>query len=189
MDNKLWDTTTKLISKWTHRIQVVSLWSSVVISLTNAAATYAHEADESILSVSINVPTVKSELNIDLKMTAEFLFHTWYRMTFIIPHPNEFSPPVFIVAMKGIASVIEIWSSQEGKRVSGNTLLKMYGEWLFDGAMNLIPGYEEGRSVAVGSLCRIFSKPQQTQFKDNYLAAFYRCIMKVRQFFTLGNDK
>lgn len=39
---------------------------------------------------------------------------------------------------KGISQVVLAWNTpeeMEGKQISGNTLLEMYGEWLFDGAL------------------------------------------------------
>eukprot|EP01135_Chromosphaera_perkinsii_P004404 Nk52_evm7s280 gene=Nk52_evmTU7s280 len=62
------------------------------------------------------------------------------------------------------------------RQPSGNSILHIFGQWLFE-ACGLIDIYAEGRAQAYGSLCRIFSAQQgNDKILPVYLARFYYCI-------------
>jgi hypothetical protein len=81
------------------------------------------------------------------------------------------------------------WNNSEEagvKRISGNTIIQMYGDWLYSGAMvnslgynDLTFCYEEGRAISIGTLCRLFATPQQHKFLSVYLHLFYKVLTKV----------
>jgi hypothetical protein len=59
----------------------------------------------------------------------------------------------------------------------GNTLLHMFGSWLFEAAAKTVPEYDEGRAESYSILCRIFSYPQRRQpFLPEYLKRFYAAL-------------
>jgi hypothetical protein len=64
----------------------------------------------------------------------------------------------------------------QSNNTAGNTVLEVYGEWLFDAATTLKMGYEEGRAIAVGTLCRIFCMPQSKRFSRENLQRFYQAL-------------
>jgi hypothetical protein len=45
--------------------------------------------------------------------------------------------------MQGICQVVILWNTldeTDAKRIGGNTILKIYGNWLFDAALVDLPG-------------------------------------------------
>ncbi|CAG8845014.1 18820_t:CDS:2, partial [Gigaspora margarita] len=63
----------------------------------------------------------------------------------------------------------------------GNTLLNMFGPWLFQACMmnRPDPGTQNGRAVAFGVLCRIFCLPQKREkFLRNYVTQFYLALIE-----------
>lgn len=64
--------------------------------------------------------------------------------------------------------------------VNGNTLLNMFGDWLFPAAAMFKSGYEIGRAEAISCLCKIFSQFQRVErFHQKYLEKFYSVISKA----------
>ena len=60
---------------------------------------------------------------------------------------------------------------------NGNTLLHIFGSWLFQATTHSHPDYSFGTSESLGILCRIFSQPQRRQpFLRTYLERFYTAL-------------
>ena len=62
---------------------------------------------------------------------------------------------------------------------SGNTILDMFGDMLFEAALTTGGGIEadDARAEAYATLCHIFQSVQyRKMFKKEYLARFYYCI-------------
>jgi hypothetical protein len=91
--------------------------------------------------------------------------------------------------MQGICQVVLLWNTlgeTDANKIGGNTILKMYGNWLFDASLVDLPGLsynnyrcDEGRAIALGCLCNIFSRYQKNCFLKSYLQTFYQVIIKV----------
>lgn len=62
----------------------------------------------------------------------------------------------------------------------GNTILHLFGQWLFDAVSEAHPDYVDGRAQAFGVLCRILCKPQhRSSFLPVYLYQFYWALIKA----------
>ncbi|KAI8842536.1 hypothetical protein BC829DRAFT_446414 [Chytridium lagenaria] len=99
------------------------------------------------------------------------------------------SPQNFEVAILGLARIVDafhfIGSNNSnvdsfGTKTSppdGNTILHMFGDWLFKAILRPSLKYEEGISQAYAIICRIFSKPQRRQpFDRPHLDRFYNAL-------------
>ena len=56
----------------------------------------------------------------------------------LIDSPANFSPSVLKVSMQGVSQVVELWKAREElgmPKINGNTILNMYGSWMFDAAL------------------------------------------------------
>jgi hypothetical protein len=60
-------------------------------------------------------------------------------------------------------------------------LLAIFGRWLFEAVMADRPGYEDGTSIALATLCKIFTKAIEPAFLSIHLASFFNCLAKVLQ--------
>ncbi|KAJ3088524.1 hypothetical protein HK100_008014, partial [Physocladia obscura] len=85
----------------------------------------------------------------------------------------------------GIARVVEAFHSvgtqakfnAEINAPDGNTILQMFGPWLFEAVTRKSPEYEDGISEAYGILCKIFCHLQpRNKFLPVHLSRFYACI-------------
>lgn len=108
----------------------------------------------------------------------------------MIQNPVLLEPLNFISAINGISKLVDAFldfgkftigkNESSDSPINGNTLLNMFGEWLFDSAAITKSGYEPGRAESVATLCRVFSKSQRVdKFHDAYLEKFYSVLQKV----------
>src|ERR1700733_3116568 len=72
----------------------------------------------------------------------------------------------------------ETEASNPGLFPSINTLIRVYGEWLFTAVNRRDEASEEGRAQAMATLCRIFVQPQSKEaVNNNYLYRFYETYL------------
>ena len=80
--------------------------------------------------------------NIKLDLPSEFVYYAWHRVVYLIPHPLQLPSSNFTLAIFGIGSLVDalnstnpdIIDSPQGTNPDGNTLLHMFGTYLFDAA-------------------------------------------------------
>eukprot|EP01103_Thecamoeba_quadrilineata_P017024 TRINITY_DN5886_c0_g2_i1.p1 TRINITY_DN5886_c0_g2~~TRINITY_DN5886_c0_g2_i1.p1 ORF type:complete len:347 (+),score=61.88 TRINITY_DN5886_c0_g2_i1:29-1069(+) len=61
----------------------------------------------------------------------------------------------------------------------GNTLLHVYGHWLFEAVQNDKQAFEEGTALALKILCNIFTSRPLTPYLPVYLSSFYSCLTEA----------
>ncbi|KAJ3070356.1 hypothetical protein HDU98_006622, partial [Podochytrium sp. JEL0797] len=115
---------------------------------------------------------------------SKVLIEVWLRN--IIGNINTIeSPENFFIAIKGISRVVDSFLYVGTRKEfhpdincpDGNTLLHMFGHYLFEAVTRKSPEYEDGISEAFGVLCKIFCTPQpRAAFLGTYLARFYSCM-------------
>ncbi|KAM3589848.1 hypothetical protein VKS41_000701 [Umbelopsis sp. WA50703] len=184
-DVEMWDIMKRCFVRWTHRPKAIQQWSSIALSLTNRTLRflYGPTAGSPIVSIVVN------GFNVKLDLPQDFVYYAWHRMLFLIPNPWQLSPGNFALAIMGVGKIVEAFHSvgQPSTPVAeslsppdGNTLLHIFGGWLFDAcfsAPQLSTEYQQGRAEAYGILCRIFSKPQRREpFLRLYIERFYAAL-------------
>ncbi|KAJ3248449.1 hypothetical protein HDU78_000611 [Chytriomyces hyalinus] len=183
MSVDLWSCLKEEFFKWTHRIEVIRNWNAVVLGLTNRVINQLYGGSEGTLQTCVTFVTGGS-FSLDLK--EDFAVYAWHRLTYIIGNVNSIeSPEIFHVAIKGIAKVVDAFhavgidsgAESDSNSPEGNTLLHMFGAWLFEAVTRKSPEYEDGISEAYAILCRIFCQRQRRkQFLQTYLARFYSAL-------------
>ncbi|KAI8809231.1 hypothetical protein BJ742DRAFT_677009, partial [Cladochytrium replicatum] len=177
----MWDFLKRLFVNWTHRVAVIHQWNATTLGLTRTVIRLLYGDREGSESVLISLGP---SYNVHLHLPLNFVFHSWHRMIYMIGNPNTLSPRNFEVAIVGISKIVEtlhqIGAQQEPPSATipdGNTILHMFGAWLFEATTMKSPEYDEGKSQAYGVLCRIFCQPQRrVKFLRTYLERFYYSV-------------
>ncbi|KAJ3445864.1 hypothetical protein M0812_11752 [Anaeramoeba flamelloides] len=92
--------------------------------------------------------------------------------------------------MKGIQQLVNLFltfqqaiknpNSEEIKYLpdppSGNTILNIFGDWLFEAVSGRHKNFDEGIECAYSTLCQIFMSNQIEPFIDKYLTRFYQAL-------------
>lgn len=184
----LWKKLRSLYPQWMHRMLVVTLWNAVALALTQRVTKILYGQGTKAV-----VYTVHSNL-VTLELSDEYTVYAWHQILHVLGSPQRFSPQVFYRAVLGMEKLVQVFHSigQTSTETSqdavdhyfpsGNTILHVFGWWLFEAAAQSPPEYSEGRAQAFGILCRIFSMPQRREhFLANYLHQFYAVLIKGLQ--------
>ena len=101
----------------------------------------------------------------------------------MIQNPVELPARNFETAVNGISSLISALLAETTENlgddslvidINSNTILTIFGEWLFDSATISTPGYEQGRANSLSILCNLFSKLQPSEkILTVYVERFY----------------
>ena len=130
------------------------------------------------------------EGSVSFSLPLPVLYYSWHRMIYLIGNPNALPPRSFLLAMQGIAKLVDCLLSMQTTALSfsfrwitsehgpeGNTILHMFGPWLFEASAKSDSRFEEGRAIALGALCRIFCTRQRLRpFLPKYLERFYATV-------------
>ncbi|CAG8555493.1 1092_t:CDS:10, partial [Cetraspora pellucida] len=191
---EMWDIFKKCFNQWTHRHQALLQWNATTLALTQRVVRLLYGPKEGADMVNVSV----GGYNVGLDLPTDFVYYAWHRMVYLINNPCTLPSSNFSSAISGIGKVIEAFqiigqptihkSSQQDLQQDsffaipdGNTILRMFGPWLFQACMMSRPdaGTQLGRAAAFGILCRIFCLPQKREkFLHNYVTQFYFALIE-----------
>ncbi|KAG9297725.1 hypothetical protein G9A89_011240 [Geosiphon pyriformis] len=188
---EMWNILKKCFNLWTHRSQAIHQWNATTLALAQRVARLLYGPKEGADMVSISV----GGYNVGLDLPTEFVYYAWHRMIYLIDYPCALPPSNFALAITGIGRVIDSFqligqpvqqkmSSRDSQAAlltmpDGNTILRMFGTWLFEAcALNQDDDeIKKGRAIAYGILCRIFCSTQRHEkFLRTYITQFYRAL-------------
>ncbi|ORE10052.1 hypothetical protein BCV72DRAFT_247745 [Rhizopus microsporus var. microsporus] len=174
MDVEMWDILKTCFMRWTHRPKAIQQWSSLSLALTKRV--------QSIIGGEGTDGVYVSEPNIKLDLPPDFVCYAWHRVLYLIPHPLQLTPTNFTLTMLGIRQLVDTLSHTPSSS-DGNTLLHMFGTYLFDAASRASsPSLDteslRGCAEAFVTLCAIFCQPQRRQpFLRTYIEKFYAALL------------
>ncbi|KAI7899745.1 uncharacterized protein BX663DRAFT_532705 [Cokeromyces recurvatus] len=185
MNVEMWDILKNCFARWTHRSKAIQQWSSTSLALTRRIQNLIYGEKEGTDGVYIN------GLNIKLDLPNEFVYYAWHRVIYFIPHPLKLPSTNFTLSILGIGNLVDALNSSnssnaDGKRDNpntpdGNTILHMFGTYLFDAASKALNANQEqqcGCAEAFATLCKIFCKPQRREpFLRTYIERFYAALI------------
>ncbi|KAI9033672.1 hypothetical protein CLU79DRAFT_724841 [Phycomyces nitens] len=180
---EMWDIFKDCFMRWTHRPKVIQQWSATCLALSRCVSGHLAEIEECyVLIMSVSGVQVK------LDLPKPFLYYAWHRFVYLIPHPLQLAPHNFNLAMIGIGQLVSALNQRHNRVASadvqmppsGNTLLNMFGTWLFDVCSKTSqndPESHRGFAEAFATLCKIFCRPQPRQpFLRTYTERFYAAL-------------
>ncbi|RCI01761.1 hypothetical protein CU098_005512 [Rhizopus stolonifer] len=180
MDVEMWDILKSCFGRWIHRPKAIQQWSSTSLAITKRIQHLVYGDQENAEGVFVSGPNVK------LDLPNEFTYYAWHRIIYLIPHPLQLPSHNFTLAMLGIGNLVDtlnsaIETTDTMASPDGNTLLNMFGTYLFDAASKSNQADTEaqrGCAESLATLCRIFCKPQRRQpFLRTYIERFYAALM------------
>ncbi|CAI2169829.1 5127_t:CDS:10 [Funneliformis geosporum] len=188
---EMWDIFKRCFNKWTHRQPPLSQWDAATLALTQRVIRllYGPKGGADMVNISVG------GYNVGLDLPTDFVYFAWYRMVYLISNPCILPSANFTLALSGIGKIIESFqrvgqtydqksaqNDTEGSLMSipdGNTLLRMFGSWLFQACSikRADSDVKQGRAEAYGILCKIFCLPQRREkFLRHYITQFYRAL-------------
>lgn len=197
-DMELWNYFTKLIPSWI-RPKVVQHWSSALygITLKTLSIIYGPKFGHSSEIDSIVIEWTAEETittRSKIPSTPEFTFFSWRCIIAMTPDPLFFKDrETHRVFFEGISRLVEsylkvadqghLYSNSCKKKLPNiNSILVLFGRWLFNSLLTDKVEFDEGNSVAIRILCQIFCRSPnlpKIPVDKNYLASFYAVLSLI----------
>eukprot|EP00005_Dracoamoeba_jomungandri_P008856 CAMPEP_0174277400 /NCGR_PEP_ID=MMETSP0439-20130205/60910_1 /TAXON_ID=0 /ORGANISM="Stereomyxa ramosa, Strain Chinc5" /LENGTH=1694 /DNA_ID=CAMNT_0015369713 /DNA_START=10 /DNA_END=5094 /DNA_ORIENTATION=+ len=188
MDTSMWNELSALFPRWLDYTPSLKYWSHVSKALTMRTVALLYGNSEGSDAVYLQHDRTHEEAAvIKIKLSPEHVFYAWQRMLKIIGNPNAlFKANLHMEVFKGIEKLVNIFLSVGSGRVnkmikppSGNTILKIFGDWLFGATRLTEKGFTSGGAIAVRTLCAIFDSRVSEDWDVVFLTRFYSCIKSV----------
>ncbi|KAJ3430464.1 hypothetical protein M0812_23472 [Anaeramoeba flamelloides] len=198
-DISMWNRLLFLFSGWKKYQETVVQWTATTYGLSNCVIQMLYGPSEGTDDITILLPPtdevkfVPSTFILDNKTLVFFFYKTLH----LIGNPNTLqNPRIFFFAMNGIWDLVTLFT-RIGSNIpqikktttttksrknypdhpNGNTILNLFGQWLFESVGLNREGFEEGTECAYSTLSEIFMLPQKTGFKKIYTTSFYESII------------
>ncbi|KAJ9048954.1 hypothetical protein DSO57_1029428 [Entomophthora muscae] len=156
-DPELWHVLQKSFGHWAQRHLVVSHWNAVTLALTHGLVQRTYN---NALNDEIQINT--NNYNLNLVLSDDELSVLWYKFLFLLSPTTPLPDESEALALKGIARVVDQMDIASLHRPSGNTILRVVGEWLF-GAKS-----SDARGTALAVLCYLFSRRPLSSFAEKH---------------------
>ena len=186
----LWSKVSECFRLWCHRVRVVLVWGSVIVPLTEAVVVAIYEesapASQQLMVGLHNAHSISMENEYLMfcwsKMTSKhfILVYCWSFMLYLelLPKLSNMSSEIFLRSAQTLEKLVDIWL-----RCSSvpdiNTLLTLYGDFLFETCNAEKSGFDSGRAILLTSLCKILAlKQHRVIAEEKCLSISYLCIQK-----------
>jgi len=178
----MWNYLTDRVSKWTHIPQTIAQWQSVSLALTQRMLRFMYGPGHGSESVVIKIDKEQTILN----LKEEYIMYAWQRVLRLLQDLNTIpTPSNFLAAFTGVDTLVSEFLNVKENLPSnvlppnGNTVLHIFGKWLFEAIQLNRRGFEEGTSLAIKTLSGVFTDRQNCVFLNTYLASYYRCLQEI----------
>ncbi|KAF2078200.1 hypothetical protein CYY_000490 [Polysphondylium violaceum] len=169
----LWNSLSKYANGWFHHMPMVNHWNILCMAFTTPLVSNIYTNDNQ----SKDTATVRLE-DIIFEFEKDYLYYCWHRILNLISNPNTIkNPNIFAAAIGGVFQLVSIFLSVTA---DGNSILHIFGSWLFETVKSIKPGFDEGISLATEILSHIFlSCSSKINFLPIYLSCFYTSIAEA----------
>ncbi|KAJ6250437.1 hypothetical protein M0813_16056 [Anaeramoeba flamelloides] len=190
----MWKQLKHVFINWRHRKETIIQWSSTSYGLLNSLINLFYGECFGSQDVIVQIPT-SSNIQLSpskIQLKEDLLIFVWNQILHLIENPNDLlDPKLFLISMKGIQQLVTLFltfqqeiknsNSNEIKYIpdspSGNTILNIFGNWLFEAVSDRHKNYDQGIECAYSTLCQIFMSPQIEPFLFKYLTRFYQALI------------
>ena len=179
----LWDALKNRVSGWVHHMPLVSTWNLISQSLTKRSIAILYGAQEGTDSVILHL----DDHPLSIQMDDEYLFYSWHRMLNLLPNPNTDikQPGIYLEFMNAVDLLATLYLNVKPNPKnrllppSGNTILHIFGKWLFDAVHLDRNGFDDGTARALRTLCNIMSNRHQCDFLPVYYGSFFGALQSA----------
>lgn len=187
---KIWKSLRDFYPLWCHRMTSIVQWSIFSLALTQRVTKIIYGQGTSALVYTLHTALITFDLS------DEFTIYAWHSLLALLAPPPQLlrrssSPQIFLRSVLGVEKLVQLFLSigkigpdggllgvTERACPEPNTVLAIFGEWLFQAASVKNIEYHEGRAQALGVLCRLLSRPQnRTPLHPVHLHRFYAVLI------------
>lgn len=178
-DIDMWDTLKSMLSTWTHRLPVIMQWIATCTGLTNSVINLlyiTHAPKGSVIFQSIGTSEI-------IEIDQSYMLYSWYRMLHILGNlENIEKPSIYLEAVKGIHQLSRLFhqylniKSPIVTSPDVNSILHLFGPFLFGSVLNIKPGFEEGKADSFIALLQLVTSKSNQNIDITYLSYLYSSL-------------
>lgn len=177
----LWAALFQRVVGWTQHMSLVLTWKVTAVALTKRVFAILYGPSEGTDTVIMKID--ESAQNLVLEDT--YVLYAWHKMLNIIGNPNVTvnHPAIFLAFMNGVEMLVNLYVKlghtnklPQLLAPNGNTILHIFGEWMFDAVHKDRSGFDEGTALAMKILCNLITSKNKTNWETTYIARFYSCL-------------
>lgn len=194
-DLSVWRALYHLFQRRINHISIITQWTTVALALSMRLCRILFGPTEG--SDLINLASVDV---VHIDVPDDQVVQLYYRFLQTLGNPNIITDTrVHAIAITGVAALSDhmtsvgrrLPASQRGKAPpvtpnppDGNSVLELFGEWLFGCIEKKSTEFIDGVNVAYGAICRVFSACTGVPFHEHHLSRFYFIIANALGFTT-----
>jgi len=179
---QMWKYLKDRVPKWTNLSKTITHWQSFSLALTGRLLRLMYGPGHGTDAVTVRLDSEQYVLNLE----DNYVFYAWHRILTILDDLNNIqNPNNFLQAFQGVESLVGEFMAVQKKLPpnvippDGNTILHVFGKWLFEAIQLSRQGFDEGTALAIKVVSNIFNSKRETKFVNTYLASYYRSLQEV----------
>ena len=187
----LWEALQQRVRGWTKHMPLILAWKVVSFALTKRTVNILYGGSEGGTTAASDTVVVKFDDSVQhLQLDDQYVFYAWHRILNLIGNPNETidQPQNLLAFMSGVELVVNQFlkitfalekSTSTLIAPTGNTILHIFGSWLFDCVLLNRSGFEEGTALAMKILSNIMITTHKTNFLPIYISSYFSCVQRA----------
>ena len=187
----LWAALQSRVRGWTQHMPLTASWKVTCFALTKRTLSILYGSSGSNSNNNNQAVVIKFDDSVQhLLLENEFVFYSWHRMLNLIGNPTLSinDPPILLAFMSGVELIVNQMlkvgfnsKKTDANLISptGNTILHVFGAWLFDCILTNRPGFEEGTALAMKILNNIMLSKHKTDFLPVYVSSYFSCLQRA----------
>lgn len=187
---ELWAALKDRVAGWTQHMPLILTWKVICLGLTKRVSTLLYGDRAALPTVTLQFDDSVQELTLQ----DEYTYYAWQRFLNLIGNPNETinDPPILLAFMGSVENLINQFlkvgfsiarrgTDDQANLIAptGNTILHIFGVWLFDCVLLNRLGFDEGTAQAIKILSNIMITKHKTEFLPQYVASYYSCLQRA----------
>ena len=182
VNQDMWKYLKDRVRNWTHLSKTITHWQSFSLALNGRLLRLMYGPAHGTDAVNIRMDGEQYVLNLEDK----YVFYAWHRVLTLLDDLNHIqNPGNFFQAFQGVEALVAEFLAVDKNlppnciAPDGNTILHIFGKWLFEAIQLSRSGFDEGTALAIKILSNIFTTNPNTRFLNVYLASYYRSLQEV----------
>ncbi|KAJ6242433.1 hypothetical protein M0813_22571 [Anaeramoeba flamelloides] len=194
-EHTLWKLFRGLATGWVSHEATIHQWSATIYGLMDRVIGILYDNKAGTKTVTITVPHIPKEFQQSvLNLSDKQVMFTWKGYLNILGNPNNLNNPQnFEQMISGINDVVDLIltigdeSKEENSenvyllpdKPNGDTILRIFGNWLFETVFKNRLGFDKGVSIAFTILLKILSTHFDSPLSEVNLTKFYSAIIQA----------
>ncbi|KAI9299070.1 hypothetical protein K502DRAFT_361842 [Neoconidiobolus thromboides FSU 785] len=182
-DGLLWDRFEECFNHWSHRPNVIQHWIVILESLASRLVYILYDTGAKLGTQEVIINQLG--YNIKLKLSNDTVYFLFYKVMYLLEPNISISNKCWDIIIKGMNKIyiilteiqpIKLNNNQKQNNISGNSILRLIGQWLFLNIQQIKEKSNEVQFNLYKLLCQLFSIRNISTFSKEYKNEFIKLV-------------